>query len=53
MGYDALDTGALSETGIQNVRWRLADMVNGSLEIESVAGEGTTAVIRVPKEGVK
>lgn len=53
VGYDALDTGALSETGIQNVRWRLADMVNGSLEIESVAGEGTTAVIRVPKEGVK
>lgn len=34
--------------GIKNVRFRLENMVNGSLEIESVPGEGTTATIRIP-----
>jgi sensor histidine kinase YesM len=36
--------------GISNVRDRLKTMSGGTLEIESVANEGTTAIITVPKE---
>ena len=36
--------------GMQNVRERLRRMCGGTLEIRSAPGEGTTAVIRIPKE---
>ena len=39
--------------GVQNVRQRLAAMVGGSLSVISTPGVGTTAIIRVPKEGSK
>jgi LytS/YehU family sensor histidine kinase len=39
--------------GIANIRKRLETMCCGSLVIESVKGKGTTATIRVPKEGVE
>ena len=35
--------------GIRNIRGRLSAMVNGSLEIESEAGVGTKALIKIPK----
>lgn len=35
--------------GIKNVRNRLAIMVKGSLDIQSRPGEGTQAIIRIPK----
>ena len=35
--------------GIENVRQRLSNMCSGTLEIESVIGEGTVATIRIPK----
>lgn len=35
--------------GIKNVRNRLAIMVKGSLDIKSKIGEGTEAVLRIPK----
>ena len=35
--------------GIRNVRYRLENMVNGSLDIESVPGEGTKVTIRIPE----
>ena len=41
-----------SHVGIENVRSRLAAMCGGSLEIHSKPGEGTTAVIAIPKTGV-
>ena len=34
--------------GIKNVRFRLESMVKGSLDIESIPGEGTKATIRMP-----
>ncbi|MGN0431577.1 MAG: sensor histidine kinase [Lachnospiraceae bacterium] len=34
--------------GIKNVRFRLETMVGGSLDIESVPGEGTTVTIKIP-----
>ena len=36
--------------GIRNIRARLAAMVNGTLEIESSEGTGTTVLIKIPKE---
>lgn len=35
--------------GIENVRYRLKNMCNGTLTIDSVIGQGTVAVISVPK----
>ena len=36
--------------GIRNVRERLQNMVNGTLSITSAPGEGTTAVVTIPKK---
>ena len=39
--------------GIANIRRRIEAMCGGCLIIESVKGQGTTATIRIPKEGVE
>lgn len=39
--------------GIANIRRRIEALCGGSLTIESVKNQGTTAIIRIPKEGVK
>lgn len=48
------DTAAQMDTsrhiGIQNIRGRLQAMCGGSLTIESTPGQGTVALIRIPKE---
>ena len=36
--------------GIRNVRERLQNMVNGTLSITSSPGNGTTAVVTIPKK---
>ena len=36
--------------GIENVRQRLEHMANGTLKITSIPGEGTAAVIIIPKK---
>ena len=36
--------------GIRNIRGRLNAMVNGTLEIKSTEGVGTTVLIKIPKE---
>ena len=36
--------------GISNVRQRLKHLCNGTLIIESKEGEGTTAIIQIPKK---
>ena len=36
--------------GIRNIRGRLKAMVNGTLEINSTEGGGTTVLIKIPKE---
>lgn len=40
-----------SHVGIKNVRSRLEVMCHGSLRIESEPGRGTTAIVRIPKDG--
>jgi DNA gyrase subunit B len=51
------DTGVLiddrSHVGLRNIRERLETMVNGTLEIESTVGVGTTVLIKIPKETKK
>ena len=48
------DTGELLDNrkhvGIRNIRERLRVMVNGTLEIQSTEGIGTTVLIKIPKE---
>lgn len=39
-----------SHMGIENVRQRLALLCSGTLELRSIEGSGTTAVITIPKE---
>ncbi len=39
-----------THVGISNVRLRLKLQINGSLTISSIVGEGTEAVIRIPKK---
>ena len=36
--------------GISNVRQRLKHLCNGTLSIESTVGQGTTAIIKIPKK---
>ena len=38
-----------SHVGIINIRQRLKEMVDGTLEIDSEIGKGTVATIRIPK----
>lgn len=53
VGYDpeALLEDDRMHIGIQNVRERLQDICRGALTIQSAPGAGTTAVIRIPKQG--
>ena len=48
------DTDALIDdrkhVGLRNIRERLKEMVNGTLEIESTVGAGTKVVVKIPKE---
>lgn len=39
--------------GIHNTERRIEAMCGGSLKVESTIGEGTTALISIPKEDVK
>ncbi|MBE6934285.1 MAG: hypothetical protein E7462_04445 [Ruminococcaceae bacterium] len=50
-GFDTATVFEKKEhVGIRNIRGRLEAMCDGSLTIESVPGEGTTATIKIPKE---
>lgn len=50
-GFDpavSVENADSSHIGIRNVRERIERMTGGSLEIDSVKGEGTTILIRIP-----
>lgn len=51
-GFDParLPEDGRTHVGIANVRERLRQVVGGTLEYRSAPGEGTTAIIRVPKQ---
>lgn len=54
VGFDEADLqDGRKHVGISNVRERLQAMCGGSLIVESQKGKGTTALIRIPKEGKK
>ena len=50
-GFDVrqLENTEGTHIGIRNVRERLEKLCGGSLSLESISGEGTTAVIRIPR----
>ena len=51
VGFDANQTyDEHKHIGISNVRQRLKNLCDGTLTIESVIGEGTTATIKIPKK---
>ncbi|MEG2144783.1 MAG: sensor histidine kinase, partial [Oscillospiraceae bacterium] len=39
-----------THVGIENVRSRLWSICRGTLDIKSAVGEGTTAIIRIPRK---
>ena len=51
MGFDKAkaEKAEGSHIGLKNVRERIEQMCNGTLTIESVEGEGTTILIRIPE----
>ena len=53
VGFDtsALPSDEHKHIGISNVRQRLKQLCDGTLTLESEIGQGTTAVIRIPKKG--
>ena len=48
VGFAMEESEKEDSVGIRNVRFRLENMVQGSLEIESHPGEGTKVTIRIP-----
>ena len=39
----------IEHLGIENTRYRIREMVGGSLEIVSAPGKGTTVTVKIPK----
>ncbi len=51
VGFDQSETqDQQTHIGIRNIRQRVESMCQGTLSIESQSGQGTTAVISIPKE---
>lgn len=53
MGFEPEALKKEDAVGIRNVRYRVENMVGGTLEISSVTGKGTKAEIRIPGEAKK
>ena len=54
VGFDtSLLLDERKHVGLRNIRERLKAMVNGTIEIESTVGVGTTVIIKIPKENRK
>lgn len=52
VGFDSsTEIDEKKHVGIKNIRGRIEAMCKGTLTIESTPGEGTTALILIPKEG--
>lgn len=48
VGFHPKQQDSGESVGLKNVRYRLENMVNGTLAIESGPGEGTTVTIKIP-----
>ncbi|MEG0932601.1 MAG: histidine kinase [Lachnospiraceae bacterium] len=55
VGFDVNEplTDPDTHVGIENVRCRLWSICRGTLDIKSIVGEGTTAIIRIPRGKVQ
>ena len=54
VGFDtSLLIDERKHVGLRNIRERLTAMVNGTIEIQSTVGVGTTVLIKIPKEANK
>ncbi len=51
VGFDTSDTSKIGGLGITITRQRIETKCKGTLSIQSRIGEGTTAIIRIPKSG--
>lgn len=51
VGFDMAELDKPTSVGIRNIRFRLEQLVNGTLELQSRVGIGTTATITIPKKG--
>ena len=49
VGFDTECTSKEGTVGMNNVRFRLEYMVNGTMDVKSSPGEGTTVTITIPK----
>lgn len=50
VGFDMAELQKEKSVGIRNIRFRLEHLVNGTLDIQSKPGIGTTVNITIPKE---
>lgn len=48
VGFDPCDKNGKDSVGIKNVCFRLENMTNGELHIESAVGKGTSAIVKLP-----
>lgn len=51
-GFDTAMLQKTDSVGIKNVRYRLETMTNGSIDIQSEPGSGTTVTIKIPQEEI-
>lgn len=50
VGFDPTQPVSERSVGLQNIRFRLQHMVNGTLDIESAPGQGTVCTISIPEK---
>lgn len=50
VGFDMKELDKEKSVGLRNIRFRLQHLVNGTFEIKSEVGIGTTVTITIPKE---
>ena len=48
VGFDTADTPGEEAVGMKNVRFRLQYMAEGTMDVESTPGQGTTVTITIP-----
>lgn len=50
VGFDLAELEKSSSVGLKNIRYRLRHLVDGTLDIDSRVGQGTTVTITIPKK---
>lgn len=53
VGFSAEDAAKKGSVGLSNVRFRLKQLVDGEIQVESTPGQGTVATLTLPLERVR